>query len=170
MKSSPAWHKNARAARARARRASHRGDITESQLWRILNHHGSEMTKNTRQLWCVKCSSWKWANGTKCHCRAKESGKPLNGWSARCLKTGSSGNFEVAGGSKTECCGGSTRSFGVRRTDTAGQGCHIPLRPSTRADLQASDGHWKGREYCEEPQGAIVAVAASTREVAGPSV
>ena len=62
MKSSPAWHRNARAARASARRASHRGDIVESQLWRILNHHVSEMTKNARQLWCVKCSSW--ANGT----------------------------------------------------------------------------------------------------------
>ena len=81
LKSSPAWHRNARAARARARRASHRGDITESQLWRILNHHGSEMTKNARQQWCVKCSSGKWANGTKCCCRAKESGKPLTGWS-----------------------------------------------------------------------------------------
>ena len=39
------------------------------------------MTKNARQLWCTKCSSWKWANRTKCYCRAKESGKPLNGWS-----------------------------------------------------------------------------------------
>ena len=29
----------------------------------------------------MKCSSWKWANGTKCYCRAKESGKPLTGWS-----------------------------------------------------------------------------------------
>ena len=39
------------------------------------------MTKNARQQWCVECSSWKWANGTKCYCRAKESGKPLTGWS-----------------------------------------------------------------------------------------
>ena len=39
------------------------------------------MTKNARQQWCVKCSSWKWANGTKCYCRAKESGKALTGWS-----------------------------------------------------------------------------------------
>ena len=39
------------------------------------------MTKNARQQWCVKCFSWKWANGTKCCCRAKESGKVLNGWS-----------------------------------------------------------------------------------------
>ena len=81
VKSSPAWHRNARAARARARRASRRGDITESQSLRILDHHGSEMTKNARQQWCVKCSSWKWANGTKCYCRAKESGKALTGWS-----------------------------------------------------------------------------------------
>ena len=55
MKSSPAWNTNARAARARARRASHRGDVTESQLWRILNQDDQE--------------------------RSKESGKPLNGWS-----------------------------------------------------------------------------------------
>ena len=38
------------------------------------------MTKNARQLWCVKCSTWKWANGTKCYCKAKESGKALDGW------------------------------------------------------------------------------------------
>ena len=30
--------------------------------------------------------------------------------------------------------------------------------PSPCPDLQASDGHWKGRGHCEEPQGAIVAV------------
>ena len=77
MKSSSAWHRNAQAARARARRASRIGDVTESHFWRILDHHGSEMTKNARQQWCVKCSSWKWANGTKCHCRAKESVKTL---------------------------------------------------------------------------------------------
>ena len=50
------------------------------------------------------------------------------------------------------------------------QGCYLPLRSSTRTDLQASDGHWKGREYCEEPQRAIVAVAAGTREGARPYV
>ena len=66
VKSSPDWHRNARAARARARRAARRGHITESQRLRILDHHGSEMTKNARQLWCGKCSSWRWANGTKC--------------------------------------------------------------------------------------------------------
>ena len=80
VKSSPAWHRNARAARARARPAARRGHITESQRLRILDHHGSEMTKNARQVWCGKCSSWKWANGTKCYCRARESGKALDGW------------------------------------------------------------------------------------------
>ena len=81
MKSSPALHRNDRAARARARRASRGGDITESQRLRILDLHGSEMTKNARQQWCGKCSSWKSANGTKCNCRVKESGKALDGWS-----------------------------------------------------------------------------------------
>ena len=38
------------------------------------------MTKNARQGWCGKCSSWKWANGTKCYCRTRESGKALDGW------------------------------------------------------------------------------------------
>ena len=81
VKSSPAWHRKARAARARARRASRRGHITEFQRLRILDHHGSEMTKNARQKWCVKCFSWKWAYGTKCYCRANESGNALAGWS-----------------------------------------------------------------------------------------
>ena len=114
------------------------------------------MTKNARQQCRVKCPSWKWANGTTCYCRAKESGKALTGWSdlSDALKTGSPGNLEEAGGSKTECCSGSTRSFGVGGTDTAGQGCHLPLRPSTRADLHASDGHWKGKKYCDRTAGS----------------
>ena len=88
----------------------------------------------------------------------------------RCLKTGSSGKLLKSWREQSRMLQRLHTQFGVRRTDTAGQGCHLPLRPSTRADLQASDGHWKGREYCEEPQGAIVAVSAGTREGAGPPV
>ena len=39
------------------------------------------MTKNARQPWCVKCSSWKWANGTKMLLQGQGIGKLLNGWS-----------------------------------------------------------------------------------------
>ena len=60
-------------------------------------------------------------------------------------------------GSETECVGGSASSLGVRGTHTAGQGCYLPVRPSSRPDLKNPDGHWKGGEYCEEPQRAGVA-------------
>ena len=45
VKSSPAWHRNARAARARARRAARRGHITESKRLRILDHHLARMIR-----------------------------------------------------------------------------------------------------------------------------
>ena len=51
--------------------------VTELQRLRILDHHGSETTKNARQQWCGKCSSWKRADGTKCYCTSKESGNAL---------------------------------------------------------------------------------------------
>ena len=88
----------------------------------------------------------------------------------RCFQNGSPGDSEEFGGIDTECFGCSASSLGVGGTNTADQGCHLPLRPSSRPDLQASDGHRKGRGHCEEPQGAIVEGAGRTRESARPRV
>ena len=88
----------------------------------------------------------------------------------RCFEARSPGDVEESGGSETECVSGSASSLGVRGTHTAGQGCYLPVRPSSCPDLKNPDGHWKGREYCEEPQRAIVAVAGSTHGSARPSV
>ena len=75
----------------------------------------------------------------------------------RCFVSGSPGDLIVSGGSETECSEGSVSSLGTRETHTAGQGCYLPVRPSSCPDLKNPDRHWKGREYCEEPQRAIVA-------------
>ena len=97
----------------------------------------------------MKCSTWKWANGTKCYCKTRESGKALDGWVdlSDASRQDLQGDVEESGGSETKCVSGSASSLGVRGTHTAGQGCYLPVRPSSCPDFKNPDGHWKGGEY-----------------------
>ena len=127
----------------RAARSGQR--ITESQCLRILDHHLVRMIRTLAKCGTVIALFGKGQTAPNAtagpRCQAK---RWMVGLFFRCFVSGSPGDLIVSGGSETEC-------------HTAGQGCYLPVRPSSCPDLKNPDGHWKGREYCVEPQRAIVA-------------
>ena len=76
---SPAWHRNQKRLRARARVAARSGLASETQALRLQKHHSSTVPKTMtwyggagNSSWCAGCRSWKWEGGTRCHCKTKK--------------------------------------------------------------------------------------------------
>ena len=79
---SPAWHRNQRRLRARARVAVRSGLASKDQTLRLQRHHGSTLPKAMtwyggagNSSWCAGCRSWKWEGGTRCCCKTKKGAK-----------------------------------------------------------------------------------------------
>ena len=79
---SPAWHRNQRRLRARARVAFRFGLALKDQTLRLQRHHGGTLPKVItwyggpgNSSWCAGCRSWKWERGTRCCCKTKKDAK-----------------------------------------------------------------------------------------------
>ena len=78
---SPAWHRNQRRLRAKARVAVRSGLALEDQTLWPQTHHGSTLPKAMtwyggagNSSWCG-CRSWKWEGGTRCYRKTKKGAK-----------------------------------------------------------------------------------------------
>ena len=79
---SPAWHRNQRRLRARARVAVRSGLVSKDQTLRLQRHHGSTLPRVMtwyggagNSSWCAGCRSRKWERGTRCYCKTKKGAK-----------------------------------------------------------------------------------------------
>ena len=81
---SPAWHRNQRRLRARARVAFRSGLALKDQTLQLQRHHGGTLPNLItwyggpgNSSWCAGCRSWKWERGTRCCCKTKKDAKKV---------------------------------------------------------------------------------------------